>query len=189
MQYQQALSSESPVIQADIPGTPSCSFWSDLSCLWLLVCVPDLSSQTVCRSTLWAARAVLALSEAKPAWICRKCKAVVVAIRGTMSLADLVTDAVVEPHHLKDWMPAATRKVPCKSLPSSSQSYRVQQTKLIIALHRTCMPVQSLSGSKALTVPLLALSFLKNPTNGCPEHRSENGMRLSLGTQTRSISS
>lgn len=42
---------------------------------------------------------------------CRKNKAVVVAIRGTMSLADLVTDAVVHPESLAEWLPAATRKV------------------------------------------------------------------------------
>ena len=35
----------------------------------------------------------------------------VVAIRGTVSLADLVTDAVVHPEPLHDWLSAATRKV------------------------------------------------------------------------------
>ena len=43
--------------------------------------------------------------------ICRGKKTVVVAIRGTVSLADLVTDAVVHPEPLHNWLSAATRKV------------------------------------------------------------------------------
>ena len=42
----------------------------------------------------------------------RKTRSVVVAIRGTMSLADLVTDAVVHPECLSGWMPVESRKVP-----------------------------------------------------------------------------
>lgn len=42
---------------------------------------------------------------------CRDRKTVVVAIRGTMSMADLVTDAVVHPEALAGWLPKATRKV------------------------------------------------------------------------------
>lgn len=49
--------------------------------------------------------------EEKPPLICRKTKSVVVAIRGTMSLADLVTDAVVHPECLSGWLPVVTRKV------------------------------------------------------------------------------
>jgi hypothetical protein len=40
----------------------------------------------------------------------RKRKAVVVAIRGTMSLADIVTDAVVHPEGIDDWLPPAFSK-------------------------------------------------------------------------------
>ena len=45
------------------------------------------------------------------AYSCRKTQTVVVAIRGTMSLADLVTDAVVHPECLSGWLPVKTRKV------------------------------------------------------------------------------
>ena len=42
---------------------------------------------------------------------CRKRKAVVVAIRGTMSMADVVTDAVVHPEGIDDWLPPKLSKV------------------------------------------------------------------------------
>lgn len=42
---------------------------------------------------------------------CRKRKSVVVAIRGTMSMADVVTDAVVHPEGIDDWLPPALSKV------------------------------------------------------------------------------
>ncbi len=41
----------------------------------------------------------------------RKRKAVVVSIRGTMSLADIVTDAVVHPEGIDDWLPPVFSKV------------------------------------------------------------------------------
>ncbi len=36
---------------------------------------------------------------------CRKRKAVVLALRGTMSMADIVTDAVAHPEQIDDWLP------------------------------------------------------------------------------------
>jgi len=42
---------------------------------------------------------------------CRKREAVVVAIRGTMSMADVVTDAVVHPEGIDDWLPPAFSEV------------------------------------------------------------------------------
>ena len=37
--------------------------------------------------------------------MCREKKSVVVAIRGTQSIADLVTDAVVHPESMESWLP------------------------------------------------------------------------------------
>ncbi len=37
--------------------------------------------------------------------MCREKKSVVVAIRGTQSIADLVTDAVVHPESMESWVP------------------------------------------------------------------------------------
>jgi hypothetical protein len=37
--------------------------------------------------------------------MCREKKSVVVAIRGTQSIADLVTDAVVHPEPMESWVP------------------------------------------------------------------------------------
>jgi hypothetical protein len=58
----------------------------------------------------------------------RDTKTVVVAIRGTMSLADLVTDAVVHPESLAAWMPTATRKVP---FPFFLASFRTIHDKIL----------------------------------------------------------
>lgn len=64
---------------------------------------------------------------------CRKTKTVVVAIRGTMSLADLVTDAVVHPEPLTSWLPTATRKVgPIVGASPLANTIRIKRT-----LHRT----------------------------------------------------
>lgn len=41
----------------------------------------------------------------------RERKAVVVAIRGTMSIADVVTDAVVHPEDINDWLPPKFSRV------------------------------------------------------------------------------
>ena len=49
----------------------------------------------------------------------------VVAIRGTVSLADLVTDAVVHPEPLHDWLSAATRKVTPPSVARASTTLTV----------------------------------------------------------------
>ncbi len=74
---------------------------------------------------------------------CRKRKAVVVAIRGTMSMADVVTDAVVHPEGIDDWLPPALSKVhwlcaalsmlPCDSLLSFS-----------LVASGYCMPLQAI---------------------------------------------
>jgi hypothetical protein len=45
----------------------------------------------------------------------RERKAVVVAIRGTMSIADVVTDAVVHPEDINDWLPPKFSRVRCMS--------------------------------------------------------------------------
>lgn len=42
---------------------------------------------------------------------CRERKAVVLAIRGTSSLADVVTDAVVRPAPVDDWLPEQYKSV------------------------------------------------------------------------------
>ena len=42
---------------------------------------------------------------------CRKRKAVVLALRGTMSMADIVTDAVAHPEEIDDWLPPHFAKV------------------------------------------------------------------------------
>ena len=42
---------------------------------------------------------------------CRKRKAVVLALRGTMSMADIVTDAVAHPEQIDDWLPPTFAKV------------------------------------------------------------------------------
>lgn len=42
---------------------------------------------------------------------CRKRKAVVLALRGTMSMADIVTDAVAHPEQIDDWLPPHFAKV------------------------------------------------------------------------------
>ncbi len=44
---------------------------------------------------------------------CRKRKAVVLALRGTMSMADIVTDAVAHPEQIDDWLPPRFAKVSC----------------------------------------------------------------------------
>lgn len=41
----------------------------------------------------------------------RKRKAVVLALRGTMSMADIVTDAVAHPEQIDDWLPPTFAKV------------------------------------------------------------------------------
>ena len=49
----------------------------------------------------------------------RKTTSVVVAIRGTMSFADLATDAMALPECIWDWLPDSLRKVlliPCACL-------------------------------------------------------------------------
>ena len=42
---------------------------------------------------------------------CRKRKAVVLALRGTMSMADIVTDAVAHPEQIDNWLPPHFAKV------------------------------------------------------------------------------
>ena len=50
---------------------------------------------------------------------CRKRKAVVLALRGTMSMADIVTDAVAHPEQIDDWLPPHFAKVgwSCTAVP------------------------------------------------------------------------
>ena len=45
------------------------------------------------------------------ALLCRKRKAVVLALRGTMSMADIVTDAVAHPEQIDDWLPPTFAQV------------------------------------------------------------------------------
>lgn len=58
-------------------------------------CVLTASIDVVCQSGL-STRGCLS---------CREKKSVVVAIRGTQSIADLVTDAVVHPESMESWVP------------------------------------------------------------------------------------
>ncbi len=46
--------------------------------------------------------------------MCRQKKSVVVAIRGTQSIADLVTDAVVHPESMESWVPQVVFSSFCK---------------------------------------------------------------------------
>ncbi len=39
---------------------------------------------------------------------CRKLKKIILALRGTMTVADLVTDAVCHPEPLDSWLPDVT---------------------------------------------------------------------------------
>lgn len=47
---------------------------------------------------------------------CREKKSVVVAIRGTQSIADLVTDAVVHPEPMESWVPKVVFSSFCQRL-------------------------------------------------------------------------
>ena len=52
---------------------------------------------------------------------CRRRKAVVLALRGTMSMADIVTDAVAHPEQIDDWLPPTFAKVGnCPALTAGS---------------------------------------------------------------------
>lgn len=50
----------------------------------------------------------------------RKRRTVVVAIRGTSSLADLVTDAVVHPEAIDDWLPPGREQARPALLPADA---------------------------------------------------------------------
>lgn len=56
----------------------------------------------------------------------REKKKVVVAVRGTSSIADLVTDAVVHPEPMEDWIPAVSPA----TLTHVTRSYQ-HQSKLL----------------------------------------------------------
>ena len=71
----------------------------------------------------------------------------VVAIRGTSSLADLVTDAVVHPEAIDDWLPPVREQARPALLPAGAQGRaslrRVMQWRQV-QLRPSWRPVQTL---------------------------------------------
>ena len=69
------------------------------------LCTFSTDDMYSCASPLLADDIPFVISRAVDITFCREKKKVVVAIRGTQSIADLVTDAVVHPEPMESWVP------------------------------------------------------------------------------------
>ena len=70
--------------------------------------------------------------------VCRKRKAVVLALRGTMSMADIVTDAVAHPENIDDWLPPHFAKVVLASAAGLLQCHRKPQVEATSTIQCMC---------------------------------------------------
>jgi hypothetical protein len=72
----------------------------------------------------------------------------VVAIRGTMSMADVVTDAVVHPEGIDDWLPPKLSKVSINFLDKE-----VGACEATSCIGNVCLPLGGQQGSIGLLEP------------------------------------
>lgn len=83
----------------------------------------------------------------------RKRKAVVLALRGTMSMADIVTDAVAHPEQIDDWLPPRFAKVLIKPATSLLGDMLDALSRKCPALHTLRMRRQRLMHWARMDLP------------------------------------